>query len=443
MNYSSGFQIWGKMAAPSLATPGSLTATNLGGGSVRLNFAASSGATEYAIQYKTAGSNWNTGTTVRLTNPGASPSATLSGITSGSYDFRVFARATNDSSNGNSYLLAQTIDATAPTVSTFSVTSTSGSDNFYGLGDTVSLTITWSETVTVSGTPRVPIQGLTAKYLSYGSGSGTKTLIFNYVVANGDLDSDGFSISANTLELNLGTIKDLASNDATLTHSAISATIGLRVDGVPPTLSNVSVPTSGATINMGFSETISSTIASYSQFTLMVGLVQNGVSSAATADSRLSMNLTFDVIAGSVVTLSYTDPTTGNDVNAIQDEAGNDLASFSNRSVSNLSTKTSNTSVLLALNPSSQVAVFRAPTSVKATVTAAGKVSFYHNGKIVVSCRNVPTTVTSPFYATCSWKPSVQQYVLLKATYKSTTDGFTDSASPDLRIYVTRRSGLR
>lgn len=441
--YPSGFQIWGKMATPSMAAPTSLTKTTVGNGSVQLNIGAASGASEYAVQYKLSANAWSSATTVRVTNPNASPIATLTGLASGTYDFRVWTRGTNDSSNTSISLTSQIIDSTAPTVSAISVTSTSGSDNYYGLGDTISLSVTFSETVTVTGSPRVPIQGLTSKYLTYSSGSGTKTLLFNYVVANGDLDPDGFSISANTLEFNSGSIRDLSSNDATLTHSAITATIALRIDGVPPTLSNVSVPNSGTTINMGFSETISSTIASYSQFTLMVGSVQNVVSSGITADSRLTMNLTFGVISGSVVTLSYTDPTTGNDVNAIQDEAGNDLASFSNRSVSNLSTKTSNSSVSLGLDPSSTTAVFRSPTSVKAIVTAAGKVSFYHNGKIVAACRNIATTVTSPFYATCSWKPSVQQYVLLKASYKSTTDGFMDSVSPELRIYVTRRSGLR
>lgn len=334
-------------------------------------------------------------------------------------------------------------DVTSPTISTFSVTSTSGSDNYYGLGDTITVTIVWSETVTVTGTPRAPIQGLTSKYLSYSSGTGSNTLILNYVVSNTDLDRDGFSISANTLEFNSGTIKDQVGNDATLTHSGITGTIALRIDGIPPTLSNVSVPNSGTSITLGFSETISSTISPYNAFTLMVGSVQSVLSSGTTADSRLSMSLTFGVISGATVTLSYTDPTAGNDVNAIQDEAGNDLATFSNQVVSNLSTKTTNTSVSLVLDPSSASAVFRAPTSVKATVTAAGKVSFFHNGKIVVACRNVATTVTSPFYATCSWKPSVQQYVSLTASYKSTTAGYTDSSSSDLRIYVTRRSGLR
>jgi hypothetical protein len=141
--------------------------------------------------------------------------------------------------------------------------------------------------------------------------------------------------------------------------------------------------------------------------------------------------------------LSYADPTSGNDASAIQDEAGNDLATFTNFAVSNLSTRITNSSVALALNPASTSASYRASTSVKADVTAQGKVSFYQNGKIIPTCRNIATTSSSPFYATCSWRPSVQQYVLLKAIYKSTTDGFTDSSSSNLRIYVSRRTGPR
>lgn len=441
--YPSGFQIWGKMAAPSLSTPGSITLTNQGNGNVQLSFPASSGATEYAIQYKTAGGNWSASTTYRLTNPGSTPTAVIPGVSQGSYDFRVFARSNNNSSAGNSYLLAQTIDVTAPTVSSIAVASSSGSDNIYALGDTITVSIGWSETVTVTGTPRIPVQGLTSKYFTYASGSGSRTTLFNYIVTNGDLDRDGFSISADTLSLNSGALRDLNSNDATLTHNAVLATTAMQIDGVPPTITNASIPTNGARITLAFSETLSSTISAYSAITVMVGSVRDTVSNAGTADSRISMDLAFATVSGSVVTLSYADPTSGNDVSAIQDEAGNDLASFSNFAVSNLSTRTTNSSVALALNPVSTSASYRTSTSVKADVTAQGKVSFYQNGKIIPTCRNIATTSSSPFYATCSWRPSVQQYVLLKASYKSTTDGFTDSSSSNLGIYVSRRTGPR
>lgn len=441
--YPSGFQIWGKMAAPSLATPGALSLTNQGSGSVQLSFAAASGATEYAIQYKSAGTNWNTGTTVRLTNPSATPSATITGLSTGSYDFRVFSRATNNSSSGNSYLLAQTIDATAPTISSINITSSAGSDSIYGLGETVTATINWSESVTVTGSPRIPIQGLTSKFLTYVAGSGTTTTTFSFVVSNTDLDRDGFSISSSSLSLNSGTIKDSAGNDANLTHSAIVSSTTMQIDGVPPTLIGAVVSSSGQRVTLNFSETISSTISAYSSITLMVGSTRDSLSNGSTADSRLSMSLAFSALSGATVTLSYTDPSAGNDVNALQDEAGNDLATFSNYSVTNSSTINTNTTASIALNPASTTAVFRSTTSLKVSTNTEGKVTFFHNGKVITGCRSVTTTSSTPFYATCSWKPSVQHFVTLKAQFAPSGAGFTNSSTENLSIYVTRRGGLR
>jgi hypothetical protein len=217
----------------------------------------------------------------------------------------------------------------------------------------------------------------------------------------------------------------------------------MQIDGVLPTLTSANISADGNRITLTFSETISSTISSYSAITLMVGPTRDVLSNGTTADTRLSMSLNFSAVSGAVITISYTDPTAGNDNNALQDEAGNDLATFSNFSVTNSSTLTTNTTVSLALEPVSSTATYRASTSMKAIVTAEGRVSFFHNGKVIVACRNLATTASAPFYAVCNWKPSVQQYVSLKAGYKSTTSGFTDSSSSDLRIYVTRRGGLR
>jgi hypothetical protein len=442
--YPSGFQIWGKMAAPSLAAPATLTRTNVGNGSIRLNIGAVGTATEYAVQYKTTAQQWSAATTVRLTSPNAStPSATITGLTNGTYDFRVWSRATNNSSNTAVTLLSQTIDATAPTISSINITSSAGSDSIYGLGETVTATINWSETVTVAGSPRIPIQGLSSKFLTYASGSGTTSTTFTYVVANDDVDRDGISITSSTLSLNSGTIKDSANNDADLTHGGIAATLALQVDGVPPTVIGAIVSPNGQRITLNFSETISSTISSYSAITLMVGSTRDVLSNGTAADSRLSMSLAFSALSGSTVTLSYADPTSGNDANALQDEAGNDLATFSNFSVTNSSTITTNTTASIALNPASTTAVFRGTTSVKVTTSTEGKVTISHNGKIVAGCRNLVTTSSSPYYATCTWKPSVQHYVILKAQFVPSGAGFTNSTSENLSIYVTKRTGLR
>ena len=116
-NNPSGFQIWGRMANPSIATPATLTRTNPGDGSIRLNIGAVAAASEYAVQYKlSATSTWSGATTLRLTSPNAStPSATISGLATGTYDFRVWSRATNNSSATAVSLTNQLVDFTAPT----------------------------------------------------------------------------------------------------------------------------------------------------------------------------------------------------------------------------------------------------------------------------------------------------------------------------------------
>ena len=60
-----------------------------------------------------------------------------------------------------------------------------------------------------------------------------------YQVMKGDLDLDGISVAENSVELNGGTIRDAAGNDAVLTHSALPANDNFIVDGVPATVESV------------------------------------------------------------------------------------------------------------------------------------------------------------------------------------------------------------
>jgi hypothetical protein len=59
--------------------------------------------------------------------------------------------------------------------------------------------------------------------------------VFQYTIQAGETDSDGISIEANVLALNSGTIRDAAGNNATLTHSAVSANTSYKVDTTAPT----------------------------------------------------------------------------------------------------------------------------------------------------------------------------------------------------------------
>lgn len=90
------FQIWGKMASPSLSAPSSLSVSTSGLGSVNLSWNSVSGATDYVVQYKTsASSSWTNSFVVTGQN-----TASISGLTNDTaYNYRVFARTSTNSSS--------------------------------------------------------------------------------------------------------------------------------------------------------------------------------------------------------------------------------------------------------------------------------------------------------------------------------------------------------
>ena len=144
------------------------------------------------------------------------------------------------------------VDGVAPTVSSVTFTSNAGNDKTYRKGDTIQATVTFSEAVTVTGTPQLTLTvGSDDKTADYEGGSGTTKLLFEYEVAAGDADTDGIAIAADKLDLNSGTIKDGASNDATLTHTAVTTQANHKVDGVAPTVSSFQI-TSSATDNNNY-----------------------------------------------------------------------------------------------------------------------------------------------------------------------------------------------
>ena len=65
-------------------------------------------------------------------------------------------------------------------------------DNTYAIGDTISLTATFPEAVTVSGTPRIALTvGTATRHAVYASGSTTAALVFSYTVAEATRTATG------------------------------------------------------------------------------------------------------------------------------------------------------------------------------------------------------------------------------------------------------------
>ena len=91
-------------------------------------------------------------------------------------------------------------------------------------------------------------------------------------------------------------------------------------------------------MTLAFNEALSATTAATGAFSVVVNGTPVTPSSATVSGSTVVLGLTSAVQSGDTVTFTYTDPTTGNDANAVQDSVGNDVASISATSVTNAST---------------------------------------------------------------------------------------------------------
>lgn len=106
-----------------------------------------------------------------------------------------------------------TIDQTAPTISTV----TAPANKTYIPSETPTFTIAFSESVTITGTPRLTLTvGTQTRFANYLSMTDSRTALFRYTVASSatDFDIDGISITT-SLDLNSGTVADLATNALT------------------------------------------------------------------------------------------------------------------------------------------------------------------------------------------------------------------------------------
>ena len=124
---------------------------------------------------------------------------------------------------------------TVPTIESVAVTSDPGEDGGYAIGDEIQVGLTFSEAVTVTGTPQLTLDvGGRNRTSEYSEGSTTTQLLFTYTVLSGDEDTDGIAVVANSLALNGGAIR-AGSTNATLTHADLQAE-DHKVDGIAPTV---------------------------------------------------------------------------------------------------------------------------------------------------------------------------------------------------------------
>ena len=107
------------------------------------------------------------------------------------------------------------------------ISSDPGNDSTYEAGDVIEVTVTFSEDVSVTGTPGVELDiGGETRIAEYSSSEGSKAR-FSYTVAVGDNDKDGISIGADAL--NAAGITDPNGNDVAAGHAAVADNAGHQV----------------------------------------------------------------------------------------------------------------------------------------------------------------------------------------------------------------------
>lgn len=111
----------------------------------------------------------------------------------------------------------------------------------YIIGDKIEFTLNFTESVNVSGVPKLSLDigGSTVK-ANYVSGTGSDTLIFEYLVARDLYDDDGISINS-PLDLSGGSVKDFVGNDSILTFTPPD-TSAVLVDTTAPKFSSITLP---------------------------------------------------------------------------------------------------------------------------------------------------------------------------------------------------------
>ena len=147
----------------------------------------------------------------------------------------------------------------------------SSANGTYKMGDVISVSITFSRTVTVTGTPQLLLEtGTTDQNANYASGSGTTVLTFSYTVQPGDATLDLDYTGTPALGLNSGTIKDSDGTDAILTlfspgaAGSLGANKAIVIDGVAPAAP--SIPDLTASTDLGVSSSDNITAATKPDF---------------------------------------------------------------------------------------------------------------------------------------------------------------------------------
>ncbi len=305
-------------------------------------------------------------------------------------------------------------------MATYNKTGTAGNDTI-GIGSVTSLNAPPSGSVfNINGAAGSDIFQLNnTGNPSYNSRFKSAGFVVYPANASGIIVVSGASSQGETYTFNLTSVETLVFSDKTVTLT--------YADTTPPVFASAAV--NGSSLVMTYTEanTLDATnVPAANAFTVSGGHNVTGVAVNAAAKT-VTLTLATAVANGESVTVAYTDPTTGNDVNAIQDAAGNDAVTLAAIAVTNNTpvptnhaptgavtiTGTATQGQILAVNTSALVDVDGIPSS------GAGALSYqwYAAGTAISGATGTTYTLT---------QAQVGNPITVKASY---TDGLGKAES--------------
>jgi hypothetical protein len=274
--------------------------TNIGTGStVSYSLVLSQSVSDLAV------GDFQFGGTSTCNTPGLSGSTTtytvtVTNCTEGTLILQLKANSVTGTSPGPpSVSSANTviIDRTAPTISTV----TAPANKTYIPSDTPTFTVLFSESVTVTGLPRLTLTvGSTTEYATFLSMTDSRTALFRYTVASDpvEFDTDGITL-ATSLDLNSGSISDLATNALTNTTLTAPTLTSVLVAQPPaaPTIDSITATSGTLTVYFTPGAARGSAITTYTYAT-------NGATFKARTDGTTASPLVITTVSTGATNLA-------------------------------------------------------------------------------------------------------------------------------------------
>jgi uncharacterized repeat protein (TIGR02059 family) len=213
---------------------------------------------------------------------------------------------------------------------------------------TKTYTLTVTRETSAPGAPTLgtaTVTNATTVSIPFTAGAANGSAITSYTITSSPslaLSYSGttspFTVTGSFVEGQAYTFTMTATNGAG-TSSPSSASNSITPNtATAPTISTAVLNSAGTQITLTYNETLSATTAATSAFAVSDSGTAVTVSSVTASGFTVTLALASTINIGRVVTVSYTDPTAGDDASAIQDSVGNDAISLASRSVTNNST---------------------------------------------------------------------------------------------------------